>query len=296
MLLPQAGDVRDVVGLIRIRLRSSSRNAATTSTATSGASRLRLSATRWRRSTDGAPGDPRLRGHRGLYPGDLVRGDGRTGAGPAHHHAEVGAALHDRPPPPPPRLRPRAAGSPIDDVVTAARPGATTAPVISVSSRRRRRPASPAPRTRCACLCPAGLPDLPRWKRSRGASLADLRRSSCAARRWSTWCRLPKRCGYLARPGGSPANVAVGLGRLGLDRRPADPALHRLLRTVDPGPSRPVRSRPVAHDGDHGPHDRRHGVVVARRRRRLHFGIEGGADDGWRAASSRRPARRARCT
>jgi fructokinase len=87
--------------------------------------------------------------------------------------------------------------------------------------------------------------------------------------------------GYLARPGGSPANVAVGLGRLGLDVRLLTRLStdyfgqlirdHLSLSGVDLTLAVPTAARTtvamvtLSPDGDAG----------------YTFGIDGGADDGW---------------
>jgi fructokinase len=88
--------------------------------------------------------------------------------------------------------------------------------------------------------------------------------------------------GYLARPGGSPANVAVGLGRLGLDvsllTRLSTDYFGQLIRDhltqshVDLTLAVPTAARTtvamvtLSEEGDAG----------------YAFGIDGGADDGWR--------------
>jgi fructokinase len=88
--------------------------------------------------------------------------------------------------------------------------------------------------------------------------------------------------GYLARPGGSPANVAVGLGRLGLDvgllTRLSTDYFGQLIRDhltqshVDLALAVPTAARTtvamvtLSAAGDAG----------------YTFGIDGGADDGWR--------------
>jgi fructokinase len=89
--------------------------------------------------------------------------------------------------------------------------------------------------------------------------------------------------GYLARPGGSPANVAVGLGRLGLDvgllTRLSTDHFGQLIRDhlvqshVDLSLATVTTARTtvamVSLSAD--------GIAE------YSFGIEGGADDGWRA-------------